>query len=100
MIRNATKCLATNNLSGCRMLKNRLISSGNVSTQKHKEAIVPYSMKDSFRYSPEEGYVRTSAYNDVTLPNLTIDQYIWKDLQKFQDKCAIVSIWILIWMKL
>lgn len=93
MIRNATKRLASNNLSGCRLLKNRLISSCSASTQKHKEAIVPaFSMKDSFRYSPDEGYVRTSAYNDVSLPNLTIDQYIWKDLEIFQDKVAIVSI--------
>lgn len=92
MIRNATKRLTSNNLTGCRLLKNRLISSCNASTQKHKEAIAPaFSMRDSFRYSQDEGYVRTSAYNDVTLPNLTIDQYIWKDLDLFQDKVAIVS---------
>lgn len=89
MIRNATKRLSTNNFSGCRILQNRLLSS---STQKHKEANVPFSMKDSFRYSPEEGHIRTSAFNDVSLRNLTIDQYIWEDLDKFQDKCAIVSI--------
>lgn len=91
MIRNATKRLTLNNFSGCRILKNRLTTSCCLSTQRHKEAIVPYSMKDSFRYSPEEGYVRTSSFNDVSLQNLTIDQYIWKDLHQFQDKCAIVS---------
>lgn len=97
MIRNATKQLASNNVSnGCRIIKNRLISSCSASTQKHKEAIVPYSMRDSFRYSPDEGYVRTSSFNDVKLENLTIDQYIWKDVDKFQDKCAIVSKTILI----
>lgn len=92
MIRNATKRLS-NKLSGCGILKNRLISSCSASTQIHKEAVLPsYSMKDSFRYSPEEGYVRTSPFNDVTMENLTIDQYIWKDLDKFQGNCAIVSI--------
>lgn len=92
MIRNASKRLSSNNFSGCRILQNRMISLCSASTQKHKEAIVPFSMKDSFRYSPAEGYVRTSAFNDVALQNLTIDQYIWKDLEQFQDKCAIVSI--------
>lgn len=86
MIRNATK-----RFSGCRLIKNRLLSTCNASSQKHKEAIVPYSMKDSFRYTPEDGYVRTSAFNDIQLQNLTIDQYIWQDLNKFQDNCAIVS---------
>lgn len=91
MIRNATKRLASSNFNGCRMLRNRLISSTSASTQKHKEAIVPFSMRDSFRYSAEEGYVRTSAFLDVAVQNLTIDQYLWKDLQKFEDKIAIVS---------
>ncbi|XP_037036735.1 probable 4-coumarate--CoA ligase 1 [Bradysia coprophila] len=87
MIRNATNRLALN--SGCRIIQNRFISSCSASQQKHKEAIAPYSMKDSFRYSPEEGYIRTSAFNDVSMQNMTIDQYIWQDLNKFQDKCAI-----------
>lgn len=89
MIRNATKRL--NNLSRCQILRNRLISSCSASTQKHKEAILPYSMKDSFRYSEEEGYVRTSAFIDAAVQNLTIDQYVWKDLEKLQNKVAIVS---------
>ncbi|KAJ6633242.1 4-coumarate--CoA ligase 1 [Pseudolycoriella hygida] len=89
MIRNATKWLTGPNLNGCRMLRNRLISTSSASTQKHKESKVPYNMRDSFRYSPEEGYVRTSSYNDVMLQNLTIDQYVWNDLNQFQDKCAI-----------
>lgn len=91
MIRNATKRLASNNFNGCQILRNRLISSCSASTQKHKEAIAPFSMRDSFRYSPEEGYIRTSAFLDIAAQNLTIDQYLWKDLQKFEDKIAIVS---------
>lgn len=91
MIRNASKRFASNSFGGCGILKHRLLSTCSALPQKHKESIVPFSMKDSFRYSPEEGYVRTSAYNDVQLQNMTIDQYIWKDLHQFQDKSAIVS---------
>lgn len=90
MIRNATNRLVLN--SGRRIIKNRLISSCTAVQQQHKEAVAAFSMRDAFRYSPDEGYIRTSAFNDVSMQNMTIDQYIWQDLGKFQDKCAIVSI--------
>lgn len=44
------------------------------------------------RYSPEEGHIRLSPFENITSPNLTLDQYVWKNYKKWQDKTAIVSI--------
>lgn len=50
-----------------------------------------YSMENFFTYSPETGYERTSSFPDITIPNVRIDQFVWKDYLKWQNKTAVVS---------
>lgn len=53
---------------------------------------VTYPDLSEFRtYTPEDGFILNSIYEPITLPDLTIDQYIWKNVTKWQDKVAIVS---------
>lgn len=35
--------------------------------------------------------VCVSPYKDVDIPNMTVDQYVFKDLEKWANKTAVVS---------
>lgn len=50
-----------------------------------------FDMSASFTHSPQTGYVRHSAYASVEETNQRIDQFVWQDLAKWQDKIAIVG---------
>lgn len=51
-----------------------------------------YPKIDNFRtYTPEDGFVVSSIYEPIALSDLTIDQYVWKNMNKWQNKVAIVS---------
>ncbi|XP_037036724.1 4-coumarate--CoA ligase 1-like [Bradysia coprophila] len=53
-------------------------------------SISSYPNINSFRtYTPEDGFVLSSIYEPITLPDLTVDQYVWKNVSKWQNKVAI-----------
>lgn len=41
-------------------------------------------------YSAEGGYVWNSPYEPISMPDMTIDQYVWKNMAKWSNKVAIV----------
>lgn len=47
---------------------------------------------NNFRiHTPEDGFVVNSIYEPITLPDMTVDQYVWKNISKWQNKVAVVS---------
>lgn len=40
-------------------------------------------------YNEKEGYVMKSPYGSVQVPNITIDQYVWKNMSKWPNHIAI-----------
>lgn len=51
-----------------------------------------YPHINTFRtHTPEDGFVLNSIYEPISLPDLTVDQYVWKNISKWQNKVAIVS---------
>ena len=40
-------------------------------------------------YSEEDGYVWKSGYEPITIPNLTLDKYVWKNIDNWPNKIAI-----------
>lgn len=42
-------------------------------------------------HSIEEGYVWKSGYEPIVVPDLTLDEYVWKNVAKWENKIAIVS---------
>ena len=42
-------------------------------------------------YPAEKGYVRSSPYGNINIPNLTIHQYVWKNFREWETKIATVS---------
>lgn len=45
--------------------------------------------KKSIVYSDIDGYVVKSPYEPISIPELTLDQYIWKNMPKWQNHIAI-----------
>lgn len=43
-------------------------------------------------YNPKEGYIRHSPIEPVSLPNLTLDEYIWQNLSKWPNHDAVVCV--------
>lgn len=40
-------------------------------------------------YTPENGFIWNSPYEKIPIPNMTIDQYVWRNMAKWQNKVAI-----------
>lgn len=45
--------------------------------------------KKSLVYNEKDGYVMKSPYETISIPDLTIDQYVWKNMPKWQNHIAI-----------
>lgn len=43
-------------------------------------------------YPAEPGHVRRSPYEDVVIPNVTIDKYVWRNFKNWENKVAAVSV--------
>lgn len=57
-----------------------------LSKQKHlSHAIEPFRT-----HCAEQGFVWTSGFGQIAIQNLTVDQYVWKNMAKWQNKIAIV----------
>lgn len=83
----------------------QLIRRFNTNTQLLKRSfgsnVDPSSYRNPHRiYTPEQGFYWKSPYERVDLPNIPLDEYIWKDINKWQDLIALVgtfySIFVLI----
>lgn len=69
----------------------RTLSSANPSSSAAAAAATTlYDMTKYFTHTTEEGFLRHSSFDPITVPNTTIDQYVWKDVAKWHDKIAIV----------
>lgn len=44
-----------------------------------------------FTYNSTEGYVRNTPLEDVTVPNQTLDEYIWQSASKWPNHIAVVT---------
>lgn len=45
--------------------------------------------KASLIFSEKDGFVMKSPYKPISLPDMTVDQYVWKNLAKWQNHVAI-----------
>lgn len=43
-------------------------------------------------YNSKEGFVWKSGYEPISIPDMTLDEYVWKNVAKWENKIAIVSI--------
>lgn len=87
MLRNATRDF----LKKCvRSELRRRVSSSVVAQSSSIGA--SYDMNKYFAHTAEDGFIRTSSFTPIELPNMRIDQFVWKDYLKWQDKIALVSI--------
>lgn len=67
--------------SSLRLVLKRLFSSERVSLSE--------LAKKSLVYSEQDGYVMKSPYETISIPEMTIDQYVWKNMPKWQHHIAI-----------
>lgn len=42
------------------------------------------------QYTSEDGYLWNSPYEPISAPDMTVDQYVWKNMVKWPNKVAIV----------
>lgn len=56
----------------------------------YRQTSIDFDMANCFTHTEEEGFVRQSAYDPIVVPEMSIDQYVWRNLDKWQDKCAVV----------
>lgn len=55
-------------------------------------ASTSYPHINTFRtHTPKDGFVLNSIYEPITLPDFTVDQYVWKNINKWQNHVAIVN---------
>lgn len=42
-------------------------------------------------YPAESGFVKSSPYDHIVIPNLTLDQFVWNNFREWENKIATVS---------
>jgi hypothetical protein len=76
-----------------RAVKNVLFGASRLSQKQLVRAIL--TSKDSFYQQPQtsnkEDITVYSPYPSLNYPNITIDQYVWADVDKWSQKTALVS---------
>ncbi|XP_030378111.1 4-coumarate--CoA ligase 1 [Scaptodrosophila lebanonensis] len=51
------------------------------------------SETDKFlHYNAEDGYYKTSPFEPITVPNVPLHQYVWRDFKKWEKKTAAVCV--------
>ncbi|EDV38480.2 uncharacterized protein Dana_GF19420 [Drosophila ananassae] len=79
-LQSATRSISTN-----RRERNSSTASA------HRER--PQSDTDKFlHYTPEDGYYKTSPYDPITVPNVAIHEYVWRDFKKWESRTAAVCV--------
>lgn len=64
----------------------RFVSSAKFQTPQSEQSYQMY-----FTHNPVEGYIRNSPFDMVVPPNLSLDQYVWQNISKWQNHVAMVS---------
>lgn len=47
---------------------------------------------DQDAYPAEPGFIRSSPYENIIIPNLTMDQYVWNNYRDWETKIATVGV--------
>lgn len=79
------------------MIGMKLIARSSMRVQKlFANKFTSVAIRNTFVHNPvyaeEPGFIVRSAYEDVPLSNLTLDQYTWLNISNWQDKVATVSV--------
>lgn len=45
----------------------------------------------TWTFPPESGFIQNSPYDNITIRNLTLDQFVWKSINEWENKIATVS---------
>lgn len=61
-----------------------------INVRSLSSAAAEFDMSASFTHTEADGYVRHSAFDPISLPNLRIDQFVWQDVQRWETKTALV----------
>ncbi|EDV47064.1 probable 4-coumarate--CoA ligase 1 [Drosophila erecta] len=78
----ATRSITTNR---------RQRTTSTASAQRERTQSV--SESDKFlHYSPEDGYYKTSPFDPVTVPNVPLHEYVWRDFKKWERRTAAVCV--------
>lgn len=78
MIRNTL--LKSVNKNGVRWLVKRFQSTESTLLSFGKKSLI---------FNETEGFVMKSPFDSISIPEMTIDQYVWKDVSKWQNHIAI-----------
>ncbi|TMW53028.1 hypothetical protein DOY81_001891, partial [Sarcophaga bullata] len=64
--------------------------------QRHTAATVESNLNNQddkyLHYTPEEGYIKTSPYENTLIPNVTLDKYVWRDFKLWENNVATVDV--------
>lgn len=83
MLRNLSKCVS---ISGGSTLSRRCLSTSAALSNK----IINPAVAENRWHSQQEGFVWKSGYEPIVVPELTLDDYVWKNVAKWENKIAIV----------
>lgn len=66
----------------------RLFCRRFLSTERERLSLSELANK-SLDYNEHDGYIMKSPYENISIPDMTIDQYMWKNMPKWQNHIAI-----------
>lgn len=71
------------------LLRRSFVASVTSTTASNNLPLAEY-LREHRRYTENDGFVLRSPYERVSIPDMTLDQYIWKNLAKWKNHVAIM----------
>lgn len=67
------------------------VTSGRKFLSTRQVPIKKECLYDVDAYPAENGFIRNSPYENISIPNRTLDQYVWNNFREYETKIAAVS---------
>lgn len=77
---------SVNMRSGARLILRRFLSTDALTDKK---VSLSELAKKCMIYTENDGHIMKSPYEQISIPDMTVDQYFWKNMPKWQNHIAI-----------
>lgn len=71
------------------LIRSGVLGRKYLSTRQHPQKKETLFEQDA--YPAEPGFIRNSPYENITIPNMTMDQFVWNNFRDWETKIATVS---------
>lgn len=63
-----------------------------IDRRKNQQIIINEGLESDWNFPHEDGHIVNTPFEPIKIPNITLDQFVWKDVNKWSNHTAIVGV--------